>query len=93
MRSRLKKSLCPCYHSCFFECRFNLDPGSFDTAAGARDAAQEAKRGAEIVAPLRAGRPTDCAAEQSSVLAAAVAVVPQRWWPSVRVSSCVVVVL
>jgi len=40
----------------------NLDPGSFNTAAGARDAAQEVKRGAEIVAPLRAG------AAQSSVL-------------------------
>ena len=61
----------------------NLDPGSFDTGSGARDAAQEAKRGAEIVSPLRAGRPTDCGAADSGVLAAAGAVVRQRWWPAV----------
>jgi hypothetical protein len=71
----------------------NFDPGSFDTGVGARDAAQEAKRGAEIVAPLRAGLPTESGAAQSSVLAAAGAVVRQRWWPVVRASSCVVVVV
>jgi len=65
----------------------NLDPGSFDIAVGARDAAQEAKRGAEIVAPLLAG------AAQSSVLsccwssrAAALVAVGGRVW------SCVVFV-
>ena len=71
----------------------NLDPVSFDIGAGAVDAAQEAaKRGGDLVAPLRAGLPTDCGEAQSSVLAAAGAVVRKRWWLSVRVLSCVVVV-
>jgi hypothetical protein len=55
--------------------QINLDPGSFDAAAGARDTAQEAKRGAEIVAPLRAGQPTVSAT--ASLLAAARVVVWQ----------------
>jgi hypothetical protein len=80
-----EKSLSVLSQSCPWM-QINLDPGSFDAVACARDAAREAGRGAEMPSPLHGGQPWDSGTTTATERPTSLLAVVGEWWVLVRVA-------